>query len=369
MPFVSSAHPIYMKILDRYIVTKFLKTFLFVVVLLNIVVCVIDYTEKADDFLANDVGMLEILSSYYVNYFLFMANQLSPIAIFVSVVFVTARMSSHSEIIAMLSAGVSFRRLLVPYIGGAAFVGICIFGLVGWVIPNASKEKVAFEVKYLKSPFFFDDRNIHLRESDSTYVYMQSFNNRINTGYRFTIEKFEGNRLAEKLSAEKVTWDSTQQKWNIKKYNHHTFNGDKEKMYAGANLDTAFNITPEYFQSKYKLNETMTLSELSDYIKMERKRGMTKVDMYLYEMYERYAYPFAILILTFMGVIVSARKSRQGAGFQIAIGMFFASAYVLFVVVTRTAAAKGSLDPMLAAWLPNVTFLGISWIMYFTVPR
>jgi len=358
-----------MKILDRYIVARFLKTFLFVVILLNIVVCVIDYTEKADDFLANEVAFGTIMSEYYVNYFLFMANQLSPIAIFVAVVFITAKMSSHSEIIAMLSAGVSFRRLILPYLGGALFVAIIIFGLVGWVIPNASKEKVAFEVEYLKSPFFFDDRNIHLRVSDSTYMYMQSFNNRVNTGYRFSLEKFEGNRLVEKLSADKIQWDSAGQTWKMAQYRVYTFEGDQETMREGSDLDTVFNITPEYFQSKYKLNETMTLPELNNYIAMEKKRGMTQIDMYLYEKYERYAYPFAILILTFMGVIVSARKSRQGAGFQIAIGMFFASAYVLFVVITRTAAAKGSMDPMLAAWLPNVTFLGISGIMYFTVPR
>lgn len=358
-----------MKILDRYIVSKFLKTFLFVVVLLNIVVCVIDYTEKADDFLANEVAFSTVISDYYLNYFLFMANQLSPIAIFVAVVFITAKMSSHSEIIAMLSAGVSFKRLILPYLGGALFVAIIIFGLVGWVIPNASKEKVAFEVEYLKSPFFFDDRNIHLRVSDSSYMYMQSFNNRINTGYRFALERFEDNRLAEKLWADKIEWDSASQSWKIPKYRLHTFNGDKETMRDGSDLDTVFNVTPEYFQSKYKLNETMTLPELNNYIAMEKKRGMTQIDMYLYEKYERYAYPFAILILTFMGVIVSARKSRQGAGFQIAIGMFFASAYVLFVVITRTAAAKGSMDPMIAAWLPNVTFLGISGIMYFTVPR
>ncbi|GAB4341346.1 MAG: LptF/LptG family permease [Flammeovirgaceae bacterium] len=358
-----------MKILDRYILTKFLKTFLFVVILLNVVICVVDYTEKSDDFIKSNVGLVEILRDYYVNYFIFMANSLSPIALFISVVFVTARMASHTEIIAILNSGVSFFRFLLPYLIGAVMVGVFSFFMVGWIIPNASKTKVAFELKYLRNPFYFDDRNIHLKADDSTYVYMESYNNNMHTGYRFTMERIVEQELKAKISADRIVWDTVRMVWHADRYKIHKFEGDKETVRQFFALDTTFNVTPKYFESQYKLNETLTLPELDEHIQEEIKRGVRNVNLFLNEKYERYAYPFAAIILTFMGVIVSARKSRQGSGGQIALGFFLACVFVLSVIMSRTIAEKTNIEPMISAWLPNLTFLIISIIMYYTVPR
>ncbi|MCS6832952.1 MAG: LptF/LptG family permease, partial [Flammeovirgaceae bacterium] len=336
---------------------------------LNVVICVVDYTEKSDDFIKAKVSLHEILHDYYLNYFIFMANSLSPISLFIAVVFITARMASHTEIIAIHNAGVSFFRFFLPYLIGALMVGIFSFFMVGWIIPNASKTKVAFELKYLRSPFYFDDRNIHLKADDSTYVYMESYNNNVNTGYRFTMERIVGNTLKSKISADRIEWDTLKKVWHTDRYRLHIYDGEKEIVRQYFNLDTSFNVTPKYFESQYKLHETLTFPELETHIQEEIRRGVRNVNLFLNEKYERYAYPFAALILTFMGVIVSARKSRKGSGGQIALGFFLACVFVLSVVMSRTIAEKTNIDPMISAWIPNLTFLTISIIMFFTLPR
>jgi len=359
-----------MKILDRYILKKFFVTYFFVVAILISVIVVIDYTEKSDDFIKHDLSIAYIFMEYYLNYIPNMANTLSPIAIFITVVFMTARMASHTEIIAILSSGVSFRRFLLPYVMGATILGVFTFFMVGWIIPNAAKVQVAFQVKYLKNPFYYDDRDIHFRIGDSTYIYMEYYNNRNKTGYKFTMEKIADNKLLSKLRSDKVAWDTTAQKWHIAEYTVHEFIGEKEeKMWTGTEMDTSLNITPKYFENNYKLEETMTFDELENFIQEQKARGVGNVERFLNTKYERYAYPFAIIILTVMGVIISAKKSRRGTGPQIAFGFTMAFIYLLFVIMSRSIAAGGTVSPMLAAWLPNLTFFGITIFMYFTVPR
>ncbi|MDW7694678.1 LptF/LptG family permease [Flammeovirgaceae bacterium SG7u.111] len=358
-----------MKILDRYILKKFFVTFFFVVLILIAVICVIDYTEKSGDFLKNNLTFAFILKEYYLNYIPYMANTLSPIAVFITVVFVTSKMASHSEIIAILSSGVSFRRLIGIYVFGACILAAVTFYLVGWVIPKAAAGKVKFEVKYVKGPFYYDARDIHFRTSDSTYVYMQHYNNRVKTGFKFTLEKIKEQELLSKMSADKIVWDSTLQKWHIDKYEVYEFDGKKEKKWEGTNLDTALNVLPKYFENDYHLEETFTFEELDRFIAEQKLRGVGDIERFLSVKYERYAYPFAIIILTAMGVILSARKSRQGTGMQIAIGFMLAFVYIIFFIMSRNLAQKGGFDPMLAAWIPNIIFTFITTFMYFTVPR
>lgn len=329
----------------------------------------IDYTEKSDDFLEYDLTFKQIILEYYLNYIPFMANTLSPICVFIASVFVTSRMASHTEIVAMLTGGMSFRRFLVPYFGGAILLGTMTFFFVGWVVPNAAKNKVAFERAYVKSPFFFDERNIHFQESDSSYVYMESYNNRTKSGYKFTLEEIEGQTMFQKLYADRIVWLDSLEKWQLKDYELHTFDGQKETLTKGLTMDTTLNLNPEDFESKYKMNETLTFDELEQYIATLKSRGAGEVETYLNEKYERYAYPFAVIILTMMGVIVSARKSRQGTGYQIAVGFLLAFIYILFVIMSRSIAQSGSISPMLAAWIPNIVFSFVASFMYFTVPK
>jgi lipopolysaccharide export system permease protein len=357
------------KILDRYILTKFLSTFFFTVLLLIIVICVIDYTEKSGDFIKTNAPLEAIIFDYFGSFIPFITNTLSPIAVFIATVFVTSHLSSHTEIIAMLTSGMSFNRFLVPYLVGAIVLAGLIFYLSGWVIPHTAKRKVAFEIKYLKNPFYFEGRNIHFKVSDTTYVYMESYNNVSDMGYKFTLEKIKGQQLLGKLSADIITWDTTKLKWHLEKYYAHTFDGQGETMISGTNMDTSLNLFPKDFETTYGLDEMLTMEELNDYIQELKDKGAPNVETYLNVKYERYAYPFAIIILTMMGVIISAKKSRRGTGIQIAVGFVFAFVYIIFVIMSRSVAQAGTFPPLLAAWLPNLSFFLIATVMYFTVPR
>ena len=358
-----------MKLLDKYILKKFLTTFVFVVLILVAVILVIDFTEKNDDFIKHNVAISEILFDYYLNLIPYYANILSPITVFIATVFVTAKLASHTEIVAILSSGVSFRRLLVPYVIGSAIIGAVIFVLIGWVIPDANKESVAFQVKYVKSPFTYDSRNIHVKIAPETYVYMESYNNTAHVGYNFALESIDETKLKSKLTSSNVRWNAEKEKWHMDNYVLRTFNGEKETLYKGSSLDTTLNLTPKDFESTYKLEQTMTLTELNRYIDEKKSRGADDIEIYLIEKYERFSYPFAIIILTVIGVIMSARKARGGVGFQIALGFFLAFIFIIFVITSRSLAQVGDVDPKIAAWIPTMVFTGIGALLYRYVPR
>ncbi|MFD1187081.1 LptF/LptG family permease [Pontibacter rugosus] len=358
-----------MKLLDKYILKKFLTTYVFTVLILVAVILVIDFTEKNDDFIKTNPSVYEIIFDYYLNLIPFYANMLSPITVFIATVFVTAKLASHTEIVAMLSSGISFRRLLVPYLMGSTLIGAVIFVLIGWIIPNANKESVAFQVKYIKSPFTYDSRNIHIKIGPETYVYMESYNNSAHVGYNFALEKIEGTKLKQKLATNSISWNEEKEKWHIDRYTLRTFNGEKETIYKGANLDTTLNLRPKDFESTYKLEQTLTLPQLNDFINEKIERGADDIEIYLIEKYERFSYPFAIIILTVIGVIVSARKARGGVGVQIALGFMLAFIFIIFVITSRSLAQVGDIAPQIAAWIPTFVFTGIGALLYRYVPR
>jgi lipopolysaccharide export system permease protein len=358
-----------MKLIDKYIFLKFLQTFVFVVLIIDSIVCVIDYTEKVNVFLNKKVSYSEIFGEYYLTFIPYLTNMLSPITVFIATVFITARLAARTEIIAILACGVSFRRLLMPYVGGAAILAAFTFVLTGWIIPIANKTRVAFDNKYFKGQYYHDERNIHVKVAPNTFAYMQSYNNHTRIGYMFTLEVLRNKQLEKKLSAERIEWDSVKTVWRIPNYKIHTFNGDMETVEGGTNMDTVLNLNPKDFESKHLLHETFTLTEIDAYVDEQLSRGNTQVGIFLVEKYERYTYPFAIIILTVMGVIVSARKSRQGTGMQIAIGFLLAFVFIIFVRMSRSMGQAGSLEPMVAAWLPTLIFSGITVFMYRTVPR
>ncbi|WP_299759826.1 LptF/LptG family permease [uncultured Pontibacter sp.] len=358
-----------MKLLDKYILKKFLTTYVFTVLIMVAVILVIDFTEKNDDFIKTNPSISEILFDYYLNLIPFYANMLSPITVFIATVFVTAKLASHTEIVAILSSGISFRRFLVPYLIGASIIGATIFVLIGWVIPNANKESVAFQVKYIKSPFTYDSRNIHIKIGPETYVYMESYNNSAHIGYNFAMETISDTNLNSKLSASSISWNAEKKKWHINQYTLRTFDGEKETIYKGANLDTTLNLLPKDFESTYKLEQTLTLTQLNDYINEKISRGADDIEIYLIEKYERFSYPFAIIILTVIGVIVSARKARGGVGFQIALGFLLAFIFIIFVITSRSLAQVGDIAPQIAAWIPTFVFTGIGFLLYRYIPR
>ncbi|WP_019949582.1 LptF/LptG family permease [Hymenobacter aerophilus] len=358
-----------MKILDKYIITKFLTAFFFTVVLLVSVICVIDFTEKNDDFIQHKLGAWQIISEYYVNLFPYFANLLSPITVFIAVVFVTAQLASRTEVVAMLASGISFNRFLLPYIMGSAILGALTLAMTGWLIPIANKTRVEFEKKYIKNPYRFSGRNVHFKIGPQDYAFMESYDNVNNVGYKFALETIDGQVLKRRLTAEAISWDSTKQAWHLTPQLLRTFSGEKESLKSLPPRDTTLNLFPKDFASTYRLQETMTLPELNRYIDTKIARGADDTQVYLSEKYERFAYPYAMFILTVIGVIMSARKSRAGVGGQIALGFVLAFVFIIFVILSRNLAAVGTLSPLLAAWVPSIVFTAIGAVLYRVIPQ
>ncbi len=357
-----------MKIIDRYILQKFLVTFFFVMVMLVSVICVIDFTEKNDKFIKNGVETVEIVK-YYLTVFPFFASLITPITVFIATVFITANLAARTEIIAILASGVSFRRMLLPYILGSILVAVLTFIFNGYVIPDANKFRIAFEVANVRKPFYNTERDMHLKIADNDYIYIQSYNNSTDAAYRVTLERIEDTKLKAKLTANRMDWDSVANKWKIHNWELREIEGMNERISSGAQLDTALNLTPQDFANNYGRQETMNMTELKEHIKLQSSRGADDVQIYRIEQYIRYMQPFAVIILTFIGVIVSARKSRGGTGYLIALGFFLAFVYIIFYTFSRAVAEAGSMNPILAVWLPNISFACVGAVLYFTVPR
>ncbi len=357
-----------MKILDRFILTKFLSAFFFVVAILVTIVCVIDLTEKNDEFIKHNLNIGQILG-YYLAFIPYIANFITPITVFIATVFVTSKMAGHTEIIAILSSGVSFRRMMVPYLIGASIIGGLSFILTAYVLPNANKKRVTFEQTYIKQPFRFTERNIHMKIGPETYAYLESYNNEADIGYRFTLETIKDNQLAEKLTARRMEWNNDSSRWVLKEWQRREIKDMQEVFSRGVEMDTALSITPKDFGSTYHLQETFTLPELNTYIAELKSRGADNIVIYEIEKYVRFMSPFAALILTFIGVIMSSRKSRGGSGLMIAIGFLLAFLYILLFVFAKSIAEAKSMSPVIAVWVPNILFTAIGLFLYRTVPR
>ena len=357
------------KILDRYIFKEFLRSFFFIVLMLTLVICMIDVVEKNDDFIKTKPGLYKVLFEYYANFFPYVANMLSPITVFIATVFMTSRLAARTEIIAILGSGVSFLRLLVPYLVGSGLVAIGTYFLIGYTIPDANRERQAFELVYVKNPFHFDGRNTHIKISPSAYFYIQSYNNEIHEGYNCTIEEINNTVILKKIKAEKFIWKDSVKKWRLENVRIFDFKSKPNSVRYVRSIDTVISLKPKDFESQYMKYETLNNTDLRNYLKELKSRGADNTATYEVEQYLRITYPFAIVILTLIGVILSARKSREGAGFQIAMGFVLAFIYIIFYITSRTIAQAGSMNPLLACWLPNIVFTFIGLGLYKSVPK
>ena len=357
-----------MSIIDRYILKRLLITFFFVVFILILIITVIDITEKMGKYVANDLSFLEV-GGYYLRFIPFIANLITPITAFIATVYTTSRLAGQTEIIAMFSSGLSFRRMMVPYLLGALIIGSLNFYLTGWVIPTSNRAKLDFEIAYLEKTFIFSERDVHIQVGENDFMYIRSYNNNTNIGQQFTLEHIEGNEVTEKLSARQMNWDEENQTWNLKTWKHWKLVDDVPITESGAQLDTAVAISPKEFGNDYRRFDGMSIIELSNYIDTLKSRGASNVAVYEVEKYVRFTSPFTVLILMFMGVIVSAKKSRGGTGFRIALGFFLSFVFILFFVLTKSIAEVGDLNPALSVWIPNTIFGVISLIMYKTIPK
>ena len=358
-----------MKILDKYIIRKFLGTFFFSLALIVAVAVIFDISEKLDDFIERKAPFRAIVFDYYFNFIPYFANLFAYLFVFISVIFFTARMAANTEIVAILNSGVSFRRLLFPYFISAGLIAAISFYFNGWVIPHSNKIKLDFENIYIKNPVEFKDRNMHRQISPGVFMYMESYNNNNNTGYRFSLEKLENGKRTWFLNSDRIIWDSLSGKWRIENYYLRKINGFHEHIETGFRKDTIFNIRPSDFKRRLNIIEAMDTPALNSFIREEKQQGSANVTLYMVEKYRRLAVPFSTFILMLIGVSLSARKVRGGIGAQLGIGITLSFAYILFQQISNTFAINGSIAPLIAVWIPNLIFACIAVFMVRVAPK
>ncbi len=358
-----------MKKIDSYIIKKFLGTFFFAIALIISIAIIFDISEQLEDFLQKQAPFKEIVIDYYMNFIPYFVNLFSPLFVFIAVIFFTSKMASNSELIAILTGGVSFKRLMYPFFLSALFLTMFSYVLGNFVIPHANKIRYEFQKRYIWNVARSEDRNIHKQLAPGIYLYMDSYNAENLTGYQFSIEKFGNGKLISKLMADYGNWDSIKKKWTAHNYYIRQILDDKEIISRGASIDTALNITPEEFTRRNEEVESLDYFELNDYIDEQKMRGTSKVVIYQVEKYKRIAFPFSTFILTLIGVSVASRKTKGGIGLHIGIGLAISFAYILFMQVSATFAINGNMNPMIAVWIPNMLFLILGIFLYRTAPK
>ena len=351
--------------LDWYIIKKFLGTFFFTLALILLIVIVFDISEKIDDFLESEVTVKSIIMDYYLNFIPYFGNLFSPLFIFISVIFFTSKMANDTEIIAILNSGMSFKRLLKPFMISAFLLGSLSFVLGNFIIPSSNSERINFENKYLKSKRYSRAKNIHMQIQPGQYIYMESFNSTRNIGYKFTLENFRNGRLSSKLKSDYIQYDTLSSKWTINKYEIREFSDNGEIISNGARIDTSINLSPYDFIKRKSLVETMNMFELNDYIAYEKLKGSEQLVYHQIEKHKRVAFPFASIILTLIAVAIASRKTRGGIGIHLGIGILIAFTYILFMQVSTTFATNSNLHPALAVWIPNLCYMVLASVLIY----
>lgn len=349
--------------IDFYIIKKFLGTFFYAIALIISISIVFDISENIDDFLSKDVPVKAIVFDYYLNFVPYFANLFSGLFTFIAVIYFTSKLAYDTEIIAILSSGVSYKRLMRPYLVGATVIAVFSYLLGNYVIPPATKKKNDFKQTYIRARSAESEKNIHRQIEPGVFVYMTAYNTSNDVGYKFTIEKFEDRKLVSKLSAEYIKWDREKKKWVVHDYYIRSIDGYKETITRGSDKDTTLNMGPEDYKVVAFVVETMTLPVLNKSIESLKLRGVNTIE-YEIEKHRRVSGPFSAFILTIIGVSLASRKIKGGIGFHLGLGLLLSFSYILFMQVTTVFATSSLLSPWLAMWIPNIVYGGLAFYLY-----
>lgn len=349
------------KTIDFYITWKYLGTFFYAIALILSIAIVFDISENLDEFLSKEIPTKDIIVDYYLNFIPYFANLFSPLFTFIAVIYFTSKMAYNTEIIAILSSGVSFSRFMRPYLVSALIIGIFSFLLGNFIIPPANKTMLGFREKYIRSRTVNTEQNIHRQIEPGVYIYMKSFSN--NVGRPFTLEKFEDGKLKEKLTARSISWKEETQKWVINNYSKRVIYDDHEELSKGYQIDTTLSMTPQDFLVMKDEMETYTTPDLLKEIKLMKMRGINYVEWEL-EKHRRIANPFSTFILTVIGMSLASRKIKGGLGLHLGLGLLLAFSYILFMQISTVFAISGSTPPFVAIWIPNLCYTVIAFFVY-----
>lgn len=356
--------------LDKYIIRKFLGTFFFTITLLLLVTVIFDISEKIDDFLKHSVSLSEIVFDYYVNFLVYFGNLFSSLIIFISVIIFTSKMASNTEIVAILNSGVSFKRMLRPYMISATILAGISLLLSNWVIPTTNQTRLDFTYKYIFNPPSTRLKNLHRQIRPNMYIYFENFNSSRNVGYQFSMETFKDNQLVSKFEADYMRWNPEDSLWSAENFIQRNISADnKESLSYGKLKDTVLAFVPSELGTQTYLVETMNFNELNDFIAKEKLRGAENINFFEIEKHQRFSYPFSAYILTLIGASLASKRKRGGMGLNIALGLAFAVSYILFMKISITFATNGNLSPMLAVWIPNIVYSLLSLFLYRKVQK
>jgi lipopolysaccharide export system permease protein len=335
----------------------------------TVVAVIFDVSERLDDFLKYKAPLSKIVFEYYAGFIPFYLNFLSPLINFIAVIFFTAKMANQTEIVPILSGGMSFNRFLRPYFISATIIFLITLAFNIYIIPRTNKLKVGFENVYVKPLANNTKLSSHMQIDKNSFVYVESFDNDQKVGYNFILEIFKGKELKEVLIADRITWDSVHVKWKIHNYSIRTIDSLKETMTKGDLKDTTLDMSPKDFEIYDNLFTAMSNKELSTRIEKEKTRGTGLMVNLKLEKYKRYVYPFSAFVLTLMGVALSSRKVRGGIGLSLGVGIGLSFTYILFIQFATMFSLKGGLPPLLATLIPNIIFGVIAVYLIIKAPK
>lgn len=367
---VKNNNPI--KILDWYIIKKFIGTYFFSILLIISIAIVFDINENLEKFAQYHPPLKAIVFDYYANFVPYYTNLFSPLFVFIAVIFFTSKLAGNSEIISMLAAGVSFKRLMRPYMISCVIISLVTFYLGAYVIPHGTVIRQNFETIYKNKKRNTAAENVQLQVGKGVIAYIQHYDNNIKRGYGFCLDKLEDKKLVSHLTATEVQYDTisdTKYNWKVYNWKIRTLKGLKEHIVSGMEKDTVIHMEPTDLVYSKGQQETLTSPQLKEYIEKQKERGSGNVVQYEVEYHKRIASSLASFILTTIGLSLSARKRKGGMGMYLGMGLALSFGYIMLQTISATFAIKGGLPAMLAAWIPNLIFIIVAYFCYKNAPN
>ena len=362
----------YIKRLDWYIIKKFIGTYIYSIALIISISIVFDVNENLAKFTQYHAPLRAIVVDYYLNFIPYFANLFSPLFVFISVIFFTSKLADNSEIISMLAAGVSFKRLMRPYMISCILISMLSFYLSAYVIPHGTVIRQNFETTYKNKRKNTAAENVQLQVGQGVIAYIQHYDNNYKRGFGFSLDKFENKKLVSHMTANEIQYDTisdSKYHWTVRNWKIRQLKGLREHITSGMKMDTLIMMEPTDLVYSSGQQETFTSPELKDYISKQIGRGSGNVVQYEVEYHKRIASSFASFILTTIGLALSSRKRKGGMGLSLGIGLALSFTYIMLQTVSSTFAINANTPPMLAAWIPNIVFIIVAYFCYKKAPN
>lgn len=364
-----------MKKIDRYILSKYLTTFFFCLILFTLIVVVVDISEKTNDFAKSKLPAYRIFTDYYVGFIPRIDAMLFPLFVFISVIFFTSKMAGRSEIIAILSSGVSYKRFLLPYMAGGLFLSVLLWGGYQYLVPKANLKWANFEAKYIDGPVAPESNSsnfkqkLYFKTDSNTYVGIRSYDTILKSGNGIFVQRFQNNKLVYNLRSDQFNWDTATSKWKLFNAVERRLDSISERVDRHNEMLISYNFKPRDLRKDEFLKDQLPTPELNEFIKQERLRGSEMLNMLLVERYNRDAIPVSVFVLTIIGAVLASRKVRGGSGLHLAIGVIISVLYILFSRFSIVFATKSNFTPFIAAWTPNIIFGLLAFYLYKKAPK